>query len=69
MNLLEISKRGQEITSSLLHGGVNPDHIEMEALNVLSSEILNNLNIKENHDEIKKLMINMFFFGQLTKKI
>lgn len=67
MDLIQIIQKGQKIVSDLKHGGVNPDHIELTALDVLSNEILEDIGEVEKYDDVKKALINMFFFGQISK--
>ena len=68
MDLMEIVQKGQKIVNELKHGGVNTEHIEMEALNTLCDEILQELGEIERYDDVKKVMMNMFFFGKLSGK-
>lgn len=68
MNLIEIVQKGQKLVNDLKHGEVNPEHIEMEALNALCDEILQELGEIEQYDNVKKVMMNMFFFGKLSSK-
>ena len=68
MDLMEIVQKGRKLVNDLKHGGVNPEHIEMEALNTLSDEILQDMGEIERYDDVKKALMNMFFFGQLSGK-
>jgi hypothetical protein len=67
MDLLEILKRGQHKVLELMHGGIKQENIEMIVLDDLCEEILQELGEIEKYDEVKKALMNMFFFGQLTK--
>jgi len=66
MDLSVIAQRGQQKVRDLMHGGVAQEHIEMAALDSLCDEILQELGEIERYDEVKRAMINMFFFGQLS---
>jgi predicted transcriptional regulator len=68
MDLIQIVQKGQKLVNDLKHGGANPEYIEMEALNALCDEILQELGEIERYDEIKRVMVNMFFFGQVISK-
>ena len=68
MDLLNVVKRGQEIVSGLMHVGVRPEYTEMTALDKLCDEILHELGEIERYDDVKRAMINMFFFGQISSK-
>ena len=68
MDLMQIIQLGQKKVNDLKHGGVNQEHIEMEALNSLCDDILQELGEIEKYDDIKRVMQNMFFFGQISGK-
>ncbi len=68
MDLLEVAQRGQQKVRDLMHGGVAQEHIEMAALDSLCDEILQELGEIERYDDVKRAMMNMFFFGQVSSK-
>ena len=68
MDLLEIVQKGQQKVKDLMHGGVTQEHIEMAALDSLCDDILQELGEIERYDDVKRAMMNMFFFGQISGK-
>lgn len=68
MDLLEIVQKGQQKVKDLMHGGVTHEHIEMAALDSLCDDILQELGEIERYDDVKRAMMNMFFFGQISGK-
>lgn len=66
MDLLEIVQKGQQKVKDLMHGGVAQENIEMAVLDSLCDDILQELGEIERYDDVKKAMINMFYFGQLS---
>ena len=66
-NLMEIGKRYHQLKSDLLHGGYNGELLENHITDIISDEILSELGEIERYEEVKRVMINMFFLGQLSK--
>ena len=65
MDLLETVQLGQQKVRDLMHSGIKPEHIEMIALNSLCDEILQDIGKIERYDDVKKAMLNIYFFGQI----
>jgi len=76
-DLLSIAERTHYWINQMLHSGVNPEFMEMDALNIITDELLVSMGYdatsydKTNDpivEELKKALINMFFLGKITGK-
>ena len=66
-NLMEIGKRFYQLKSEMLHGGYTGEMLENHIIDVISDEILSELGEIERYEEVKRVMVNMFFLGQISK--
>ena len=66
-NLMEIGKRFHQLKSEMLHGGYTGEMLENHIIDVISDEILSELGEIERYEEVKRVIVNMFFLGQISK--
>ena len=64
---MEIGKRFHQLKSEMLHGGYIGEMLENHIIDVISDEILSELGEIERYEEVKRVMVNMFFLGQISK--
>lgn len=68
-NLIILSTKFIMLKSKLLRDGYTGDILENHILDAISDEILHELNIKENCDDIKRALTNMYFLGAVTNNM
>lgn len=62
-NLIEIAKRFKEIEKEMVHSGYDGELLDNHTIDVLTEELI--ADIDNTHEDIKKALTNMFFFGQV----
>lgn len=66
-NLMEISKKFQQVKSINLPGGIKSEDFETLILESIIDDLLSELGEIERYDDVKLALSNMFFLGKLSK--
>lgn len=64
-NLVEIGKRFLQLKSELQHSGYTGEFLENHLIDAISDEVLSEIGEIERYEEVKSLLMNMFFLGSL----
>lgn len=65
--LIKLELRYQELKEELQHSGYSGIFLENHILEVMSNEILSNIDKENEWDEMKKALTHMYYLGQLRE--